>query len=112
VLEELTECRSGALTLDGGKSSNLLTNNLSISKTEESLMFQVLKMKKEEQLLLIKLMAVTTKSGMSSMLIKPRQLQLRDLIKILDSILTVHSTLDQDSQCGELLNVLEPTMSN
>jgi hypothetical protein len=49
---------------------------------------------------------------MLSTLIKLRLLQPRDLTKILDSISTDHSTLDQDFQCGELLSALEPIMSN
>jgi hypothetical protein len=53
MLEELRQCKSGALTLDGSKSSNLRTNSLSTSLTIEFLMLLAQRTKKEALLVLM-----------------------------------------------------------
>jgi hypothetical protein len=51
-----------------------------------------------------------TKDGRLCMLIKLSQTERKDSINNLVSISTDHSTLDQECQCKELLNAMEPTM--
>jgi hypothetical protein len=61
-------CKSGALTLDGGRSSLTQDNTLSISKTERFLMLQVEKIKKAKESLFGDNIKVLTKDGRLSIL--------------------------------------------
>jgi hypothetical protein len=71
-------CKSGALTLDGGRSSSMRTNNSSTSKTRKFLMLKEAKMQKEAQLVYGATTVVTIKNGLLSTLTKLIRLQIRD----------------------------------
>ena len=66
MLEEPTTCRSGAPTQDGSRSSSMLMNISSISKTEKHLMYMVEEMKKLDQSLFGTNMVKLTRDGRSS----------------------------------------------
>jgi hypothetical protein len=93
-----TTCKSGALTLDGGRSSGIRMSNSSIGRTTKFLMLKEERMKKEELLVYGATMEATIKSGLSSMLTKLARLKIKDLIKTSDSTETDHSTLDLECQ--------------
>jgi hypothetical protein len=71
------------------------------------------KMRKDKPLRFITRMVIMqpmqTKDGRSYMLIKPLRQELRVSTKNSDSTLTDRSTSDQECQCKELLNAMEPT---
>jgi hypothetical protein len=67
-------------------------------------------MKKEIESLFPRTTRLKNRNGMSSMLMKPRKSQLRDLTKTMVSKSTDHSTSDQECQCTELLNALDITV--
>jgi hypothetical protein len=86
-------CKSGAQTLDGGKSSSSKMINSSTSPTEEFWMLKEAKMLKETQFNYGAITEVKLKSGQFSMLTKLIKLRLRDLMKNLVFTSTDHSTL-------------------
>jgi hypothetical protein len=101
--EKLQICRSGALTLNGSKSSNIRTNTLSIQQTKEFSMLCIQKMKKVKQsefLLEMRKLKVEqpTRDGRLSILIKLHQLDLKDLTKSSVSTSIDHSISDQECQ--------------
>jgi hypothetical protein len=122
--ERPTTCKSGAPTQDGSRSSSLLSSqrlrklkqlrapprvlnrsdNLLISETIRSLMFQEEKMPKAKLLLFGVTMVRSTSNGKYNMLTKQNQFKTKDLWKTLDSIATDHSTFNQECQSIELLN--------
>jgi hypothetical protein len=97
-VEEPTTCKSGALTLDGGRSSSIKENNSSTSKTTRFLTLKVVRMKKDTQLEFGPTMEETTKSGLLFTLIRLKRLRRRDSTRTLASIEIDHSTSDQDFQ--------------
>jgi hypothetical protein len=81
VQEELIRCRSGALTHNGSRSSSMKLIDLSISKTERTLMFQEQRMLKDNQLLFMVKPMDLTRNGRLSILIKLRKIERRDSTK-------------------------------
>jgi hypothetical protein len=106
-----TTCKSGALTLVGGKSSSMRTANLSTGTTTRFLMLEELRMKKVNKLEFMVTTMVNTKNGPLSILIKLKAHKPREYQKTLDSILTDHSTLSQSFHSEELQNAMVLTMS-
>jgi len=98
MLEEPTTCKYGAPTQDGSRSSDMLANNSSTSKTKKHLMFRVQKMLKDKLLSFMDHTTRSTKDGELSILINPKRSQLKDSTRNSDSISTDHSTLSQDFQ--------------
>jgi len=111
VLERQTNSKFGAQTLDGGNYSALKEDSSPTCGIIESSMSLMEKMQNINQLLSTREMVRGTRNGRFSILMK----QLRDKKKVLSltsvSMLTDHSTSDQDSQCKESWSVLEPTIS-
>jgi len=98
--EKRTICKSGAPTLDGSNYSSMLPrkNNSSTGQMARPLMSMVERMKKVEKLLSGTSTKELTRDGEFCMLIRLRKFNQRDFMKISDSILVDHSTLDPDSQ--------------
>ena len=67
VLEELTTCKCGTLTLDGSNYSDTLTISSSMLRTTRFLKFKVAKMKKVAMLVSMLEVTVHTKDGESFM---------------------------------------------
>jgi hypothetical protein len=64
---------------------------------------------KDKRLLFIEDIMAGTRDGELFILTKQRKKLLKDMIESMDSTSIDHSTLDQDSQCGELL-IMFPTI--
>jgi len=113
VLEEPTTCKSGLPILDGSKYSCSKVSTLSTQPTIRSLKSKTKRMRKVKQSLSTQEMVIRTtmptKDGRSSMLIKLKSSELRVSTKSLVSISTDHSISDQECQCKELPNAMEPT---
>jgi len=84
AMVEARRWKSQALTLTGGRSSHMLMNISSISRTEKHLMFMVEKMKKEEKSLSGASTVERTRDGKSSILTRQRKLLIKDLTRTLD----------------------------
>jgi hypothetical protein len=98
ALVEQATCKSGAQTLDGGRSSNMRIIKLSTSPITRFLMSQDLRMKKVAQLVFKTTMEEETRNGKFYTLIKLIKLEQRVSTKISDSISIDHSILDLDFQ--------------
>jgi hypothetical protein len=96
------KCKSGVLTLNGGKYSNSKMNTLSIGKMENALMFLVERILKDKKLLPGRDTMEPIKDGKLFMLILLR-LKPRDSMKNSDSTSTDHSTLSLNFHSTELL---------
>jgi len=103
-------CKSGALTLDGSRFSNIKKIiSVTSKKKIDALRLVETKISKDKQFLLVIDKMVPIKDGKFFILTRRQPLKLRDSMKNLDSISTDHSTLFQNSHSTELLSVLEPT---
>jgi hypothetical protein len=91
-------CKSGALTQDGSKSSSMRTANSSTGPTARSSMLKEEKMLKDKQSVFGVTIEESINNGKLSILIRLMLLQQRALIRTSASILTDHSTSDQDFQ--------------
>jgi hypothetical protein len=109
-VEKLATCKSGALTQDGGKYSSMRTTNSSTGTTTKPLTLKMVRTKKETQFKCGATMEAKPKSGTLFILIKQRDLKLRDLTKNSDSMSIDHSTSSPNFHSEELLSALEPTM--
>jgi hypothetical protein len=96
TLAKPTTCKSGAPTLDGGKSSHIQMSTSSTFRTRNALMSMVEEMKKVDKLSFGTNTMVQTRDGRLHTLMKPRRKLLKDLMKNSDSTSTDHSTLDQE----------------
>jgi hypothetical protein len=74
-------CKSGALTLDGGKSSSLRTTNLSTGATIRSLKSLEAKTKKEPRLVLTETTMEQINNGKFFMLTRQTKLRPRDSMR-------------------------------
>lgn len=95
---ELKTCRSGALTLDGGKFSSTRTNNSSTGRTPRYLKLRQTETKKDMPSEFTPTMEADTKSGLSFTLTSQRRVRIKDSIRNGASIETDHSTSDLDFQ--------------
>ena len=103
-------CKSGALTLDGSRFSNIKKIIFVTSKKKiDALRLAETKISKDKQFLLVIDKMVPIKDGKFFILTRRQPLKPRDSMKNLDSISTDHSTLFQNFHSTELLSVLEPT---
>jgi len=104
VQEKPTKCKSGQPTQDGSKFSDMLVNNLLISRTERFLMSVEEKMLKDNQSLFTIATMEPIKNGKSYTQTRPRLQHLEfQKLQALESMF--HSSLSQDYQWPELLNV-------
>jgi hypothetical protein len=98
TLEKQATCKSGALTLDGGKFSDSRTTNSLTGRAIRYLMLLDLKTKKDKPLVSRTTTMVLTNNGMYSILMKLKDQELRELTKTSVSTLTDHSISDQECQ--------------
>lgn len=104
-MEDQATFKSGALTLDGGRSSHSRENTSATSSNKIDVwLLRDPRMKKQLLLESRRELMELTKDGKFSTLIR-LQLRLRDLIKILDGKSIDHSTSSQDFQPIELLSM-------
>jgi glycerol-3-phosphate dehydrogenase len=111
ALEEHRTCKSGALTLVGGKFSSMRIVNSLIGRTRKSLMLKEVKTKKVKLLESLETMDQEDNNGMLSISTKQRAHKLRESTKTSDSMSTDHSTLFQSFHSTEWLSALVLTMS-
>jgi hypothetical protein len=105
-------CKFGAPIQVGGKSLYSVENTSAIFKKPiDALMSSKVRTRKDKLFRFIIDTMVPTKDGRFSILTRRQRLKPRDSMKNLDSISIDHSTLDQDSQCRELLSAMEPITS-
>jgi hypothetical protein len=97
-VEEAITCKSGAPTLDGGRSSSMRESNLSTGRTARSLKSKATRMKKDMQLASGPTMVATTKNGQFCTQTRLTRLSRKDLIRTSVSTETDHSISDQDFQ--------------
>jgi len=97
-LESNQTCKSGTLTVVGGKSSNLTVNTSGMYGTKRYSMLLEVKMLKPKMSKSTRDIRVLTRNGRSSTLTKLRKLPQKDSIKISVSRLTSHSTSSQECQ--------------
>jgi len=103
VPEEATTCNSGALTLDGGKSSNTTAPSSPTLRTPRYSMLQVEEIKKPTTCKYGRRMEHQPRDGRLStlMLWEMKLIKPRVWIKTSDSRLRSHSISDLNSQCKE-----------
>jgi hypothetical protein len=95
------KCKSGALTPDGGKFSNMRTTNSSTGKPAKSSMLEEAKMKKDKQFNYLVTTEAKTKNGLLFILTRQRAHKLRDSTRNSDSMSIDLSTLFPSSHSTE-----------
>jgi len=111
-MELAEEWKSRTLTPTGGRSSSMKVKSSVTSKMERLLMFQVVKMLKVNQLSFGANTVERIRDGMLSILTKLKKNQLKVLMMTLDSTSIDHSILYPDSQCTDLLLLMETITSH
>ena len=104
-------CRSGALTQDGGKFSNMRTANSSTGRATRFSMLEVLRMKKVDKLVSGVTTEVNTNNGQLSILTKQRAHKLRVSTRTSDSMSIDHSISSLNFHSADWLSATVPTMS-
>jgi hypothetical protein len=91
-------CKSGAPTLDGGKSSSMKENTSLTGPTKKHLMFTEDKIMKDKRLLSGRNTVEPTRNGRLSILTNLRRNKLKVSTRTSDLSATNHSTSDPDFQ--------------
>jgi len=109
VQEKRTTCKFGVLTLNGSRSLSSKLTGLPTFRIISTCTFQVVRIKKANQLLCMHKLKDLNKNGRLFTLIKLLRQKPKDLMKNSDSISIDHSTLYQSFHSTELLRASEPT---